>query len=266
MPTHSVPGAFTVWRRPAYCILRVRPRVFCRHTLSCLAIVWLWTGAAHVAFTQTASGVLDSGQSITQLVHDVWRIEDGLPQNSVRAIEQTRDGYLWLGTEEGLCRCNGVNFKVFDKRSVSAFRENQSIRALMEDSHGTLWIGTMGGGLVWYRDGEFQSVGPSTGFSGTVVGAFAEGSDGEVYIGTSDDGLYVYRDDTFNRVPLADSEDPVFVRSLAHDRYGAIWVGTRDGLFRINHGRVTSFDTGDGLPDNTVMALNGDEDGSLRRF
>ncbi|NNE47352.1 MAG: response regulator [Rhodothermales bacterium] len=228
-----------------------------------LLLVAVLLGGTPTASAQVGHTPLDPDQAITQLVHDVWRIEDGLPQNSVRAIEQTRDGYLWLGTEEGLARYNGIGFTTFDKRTVPAFRESQSIRALLEDSHGTLWIGTMGGGLVRYHDGVFEVVGPETGFLGNVVGAFAEGADGEIYVGTSDQGLFVFRDEVFTRVPLGGQGSPVFVRALAHDRYGAIWVGTRDGLFRINHGRETSFRTEDGLTDNLVMALVEDEDGSL---
>src|SRR5215472_19055513 len=53
-------------------------------------------------------------QRINQYVHNSWRSEDGLPQNSVDAILQTRDGYLWVGTEEGLVRFNGVQFTVFN--------------------------------------------------------------------------------------------------------------------------------------------------------
>ena len=263
MAPHPVPGV--VKKSSRY--RGERPRCGLSHrvrscTAACIGVL-LGLLSLQSSFGQNPPAGPDGEQSLTQLVHDVWRIEDGLPQNSVRAIEQTRDGYLWLGTEEGLSRYNGISFKTFDKRSVSAFRDNQSIRALMEDSHGTLWIGTMGGGLVTYREGEFHSIGLEEGFAGTVVGAFVEGTDGEVYIGTSDAGLYVYRNQAFSKVTLVDSTESVFVRALAHDRYGAVWVGTRDGLFRINHGRVTSFTVEDGLADNFVMALIGDEDGSL---
>ena len=59
---------------------------------------------------------LDPAKAITQYGHDVWQIEQGLPQNSVLAILQSRDGYLWLGTDEGLVRFDGVRFTLFDKK------------------------------------------------------------------------------------------------------------------------------------------------------
>ncbi|MBT8399880.1 MAG: hypothetical protein KJO98_05335, partial [Rhodothermia bacterium] len=204
-----------------------------------------------------------SPQAITQLVHDVWRIEDGLPQNSVRAIFQTSDGYLWLGTEEGLVRYNGQSFRVFDKRSVDALRESHSIRVLLEDTPGRLWIGTMGGGLVRFENDTFTTVGNESGLQGKVVNAMAEGVDGEIYIGTADAGLFVGVNGAFERVLLDESQPVDFIRALTRDRYGAVWVGSRNGLFRINHGRVTAFDESDGLPNNFVMSLAGDEEGAL---
>src|SRR5207248_5690469 len=85
--------------------------------------------------------------ALTQYILAAWQTEQGLPQNSVYAIAQTRDGYLWLGTEEGLVRFDGARFVTFDKRNTPAIRANW-IRALLEGRDGTLWIATIGGGLV----------------------------------------------------------------------------------------------------------------------
>src|SRR5215470_10951257 len=95
-------------------------------------------------------------QRISEYVHNSWRSEDGLPQNTVQAIQQTSDGYLWIGTEEGLVRFNGVDFKVFNKGNTSVFRVND-MRALAQDRSGNLWIGSFGGGLIQYRDGTFRT-------------------------------------------------------------------------------------------------------------
>src|ERR1051325_2818736 len=62
-----------------------------------------------------SSPSLDPKKSINQYVHDVWTADNGLPQTSVQAIAQTADGYLWLGTQEGLCRFDGVRFALFNK-------------------------------------------------------------------------------------------------------------------------------------------------------
>ena len=73
--------------------------------------------------------------------HENWQTEQGLPQNSVPCIRQTRDGYLWLGTREGLARFDGVRFTIFDRRTTPSLLHNQ-IRHLLEDRAGNLWIST----------------------------------------------------------------------------------------------------------------------------
>jgi signal transduction histidine kinase/ligand-binding sensor domain-containing protein len=81
-----------------------------------------------------------------------WSTEEGLPQNSIHALAQTRDGYLWIATEAGLSRYNGSSFKVFDTKTDSAFRSND-ICCLVQLS-GDLWVGTSDG-LVRMHDGQF---------------------------------------------------------------------------------------------------------------
>ncbi len=68
-------------------------------------------------FVSTQGYALDPARLITQYGHDVWQIENGLPQNTVTSITQTRDGYIWVGTHEGLARFDGVRFKIFDKHN-----------------------------------------------------------------------------------------------------------------------------------------------------
>ena len=86
-----------------------------------------------------------------------WTTDNGLPQNSVRSIIQTRDGYLWLTTFDGLVRFDGVRFTVFDKSNTKGLSTNR-FTALYEDKDGTLWIGTGDGGLTFYRNGEFKTL------------------------------------------------------------------------------------------------------------
>jgi ligand-binding sensor domain-containing protein len=124
---------------------------------------------------------------ISQFHHDVWRTEEGLPQNTVPAIVQTRDGYLWFGTELGLVRFDGLRFTVFDKRTTPQLKSN-AIYALLEDRGGNLWIGTNGGGLTRFHDGQFQSYGSRDGFSGAAVLSLAEDRAGALWIGTDGAG------------------------------------------------------------------------------
>src|SRR5687767_13866104 len=96
---------------------------------------------------------LDSRRELSQFSHDVWLTENGLPQNTVHSIAQTRDGYIWIGTEEGLARFDGVKFTVFDKQNTPQLKSNY-IRTLLADRQGALWIGTAEG-LVRLLHGQF---------------------------------------------------------------------------------------------------------------
>src|SRR5437588_10460397 len=86
---------------------------------------------------------LDPRKSLSQYSRTVWTQERGLPQDTIRAITQTRDGYLWLGTDEGLARFDGYEFVVFNKAHGDL--PDNSITALAASGDGTLWIGTQTG-------------------------------------------------------------------------------------------------------------------------
>src|SRR6478672_13329251 len=120
---------------------------------------------------------LDPGKKITQYIHNAWTSEQGLPENDVRSIVQTRDGYLWLATEEGLARFDGVHFKVFEKHSVDAIKNN-FILSLFEDKEGTLWIGSWGGGLIRFSCGRYETYTESDGLSNDIVNVITQDREG----------------------------------------------------------------------------------------
>src|SRR6266446_211718 len=93
---------------------------------------------------------------------DVWDTENDLPNSSVTAIAQTRDGYLWVGTANGLARFDGVRFVTFDPVNTPALGHAR-IQDLFVDNGGTLWINTYRGGLTSYRDGAFRREWPGRG-------------------------------------------------------------------------------------------------------
>src|SRR4051812_844278 len=86
----------------------------------------------------------------------VWQVEQGLPQNKVTAVVQTRDGYLWTGTYSGLARFDGMEFKVFNEQNTPEMHSSR-VTALFEAEDGTLWIGHENGSVTTYRNGHFQT-------------------------------------------------------------------------------------------------------------
>jgi ligand-binding sensor domain-containing protein len=96
---------------------------------------------------------LDPDKKISQYIQDRWEIQQGLPQNSSTSITQTADGYLWLGTEEGLVRYDGKHFNIFGKADIEQLPGNK-ITALYADREGNLWIGTYGAGIFYLEEGQ----------------------------------------------------------------------------------------------------------------
>ena len=113
-------------------------------------------GGVWLSVAAVAAFGLDPQTAITQYMQDAFQTRHGLPQDTVQAITQTRDGYLWVGTRHGLARFDGVRFTVFNSRLNPELRES-AIRALAAGRDGALWIGTSGGGLTRYQDGRFTT-------------------------------------------------------------------------------------------------------------
>ncbi|HKP13542.1 MAG TPA: two-component regulator propeller domain-containing protein, partial [Blastocatellia bacterium] len=128
-------------------------------TLTVRLIIFTFAAALSCAALAFAASrrvlALAADKPLAQYSHSVWRTENGLPQNTVRAITQTRDGYIWLATDDGLVRFDGMRLVTFDRQNTPAIKSGV-ILTLFEDGGGALWVGT-DGGLLQYRDGKFTA-------------------------------------------------------------------------------------------------------------
>jgi signal transduction histidine kinase/ligand-binding sensor domain-containing protein/DNA-binding response OmpR family regulator len=194
---------------------------------------------------------------------DTWDTEDGLPQNSIMAVRQTRDGYLWLGTQEGLVRFNGREFRTFDQHNTPAITRN-FIRVLLEDHEGTLWIGTEGGGLVRMKNGEFTRVHTGGGLSSNMIASLCEASDGSIWVGTRGGGINIIKNGEISHFPLPEGLDSYDILAIHQDRGGNTWIGTNGaGLLMSSGDSIITFDREDGLPCLQVSAILEDRWGNL---
>lgn len=116
---------------------------------------------------------------------DVWTADNGLPQNVIGSVLQTRDGYLWVATLDGLARFDGVRFTVFNKSNTPGLTTNR-FDAMYQDQMGNLWFGTEVGGVTRYRHGQFQTYGGEQGIPGNIVRGITGDKDGHVWILTVD--------------------------------------------------------------------------------
>ena len=206
---------------------------------------------------------LNPHKAISQYSVGAWGTAQGLPQNSIDAMVQTRDGYLWLGTQEGLARFDGVRFRIFDSGNTAAFTNNH-VGALLEDREGTLWVGTYGGGLIRGRDGSFESVRTARSGSGLgSVNALGEDASGTLWVGTSASGIARLAAGQVTEVGQSDGLPSSQVRAIHADPDGTVWVGTAAGLARLSAGKIGVLTTRDGLSDDGVTALLRDRSGRL---
>ncbi len=129
------------------------PRTLCALVLVCIGLV-VWSVPALA---------LDPKKAVTQYVHDVWRKEQGLAQSNVLAIIQTRDGYIWTSSFEGISRFDGVHFTNFNVENTPELLNN-NVRFFYEDRAGTLWIMPNRGGITQFKAGKFKAFTDKDGF------------------------------------------------------------------------------------------------------
>ena len=217
-------------------------------------------GLAGFCFTVSAYAV-DPTRTISQYLHDSWGTERGLPSGSITSIAQTRDGYLWIGTDKGLVRFDGLNFRQFEHAHPSPILIGP-VRTLLVDASDNLWILLQNTQVFRYQNGSFELIRGET-ENGTT--AMARGTSGAVLLSSLAAGTVTYSDNRFRslssaalltdaaRVANGEAPDqrvtpfswfdrleaPVAI-SMAQTDDGKIWLGTeRRGLFYLQEGRVS---------------------------
>ncbi len=177
-----------------------------------------------------------------------WQAKDGLPHNFVYSVCQTQDGYLWVGTQGGLARFDGIHFTSLDFRDAPAL-QGQAIRFIHQVRDGTVWIGGSQSLACW-KDGHFS---PSPIDVRSQIKALLEAHDGSLWIGTLD-GLLQYKDGKTISYSETDGLVNKSVLSLCESRDGTIWIGTNLGLSSYEEGKFVSR-RNSGLAEATVLAL-----------
>jgi len=211
-----------------------------------------------------ASGWLDWSSldhATFQYSSRTWQVDEGLPHNFVQAIAQTRDGYLWIGTHEGLARFDGTAFTRFEEKSTPDLR-NSSITALCADRDGALWIGTDGGGLAILVGGNVFRHDRLDGLAGDGVRVIYESKDGAMWIGTTT-GMSRYQDGKFTNYTKKQALLSDVVTSIYEDTDGNIWIATGGGLNCLKGKAMDSFAMPNGLPNDSVRGICQDRGGRI---
>ncbi|MDT5156216.1 MAG: hypothetical protein QOH51_573 [Acidobacteriota bacterium] len=204
---------------------------------------------------------LDPESDINQLSRRVWQTETGLPQNTVHSITQTNDGYLWVATEEGIARFDGLGFSVFDKQNTPQLKSND-VRALLATGKGDILWACTAEGLARFDAGQWVNFTTEQGLGGNDVVSAYEGRDGTVWVATTS-GLSRLKDGAFTTFTTRDGLAGNNIQALAEDADGVLWVGTGEGLSRFKDGKFVNFTTADGLASSSVVAIERGADGCL---
>ncbi len=171
---------------------------------------------------------------------------DGLPHNTINAITQSNDGYLWFATWEGAARYDGRNFTVFGRTPQTGLPD-AGIRAFNLNDNGDLLLGGSRGGMALVRNGNWQHL-PAI---GTLINDLIKDKNGNLWIATEGGGLFLQQQNgqtrQFNtKEGLASS----VIYRLLQDKQGLIWLATQQGLYW--------FDTNADVPDfKLVQAMSG---------
>ena len=214
--------------------------------LTATVLVWLALSASSAAATPT----LD----VSQFAHAAWTVGDGFAKGAIYSIAQTPDGYLWLGTEFGLLRFDGVTTTPWPPDQPIA----NEVPSLIAARDGTLWIG-MAGGVASWKDGHLTRYAE---LSGRRPLSLLEDRTGTVWVMSPIPGrrLCAIRNGGVECMTEKMSRFGRRITTMYEDRKGNLWFAESTGLWQWNQGQPTFYPLGNDL---NVQALSEDADGAL---
>jgi len=209
----------------------------------------------------TSCLALEPSKPLSQCRLAMWNQQNGLLQDSVIAIAQTGDGFLWVASEEGLVRFDGAEFFVpgeFQHR----FLVGRIATSLCVDSAGRLWMGSLAGIYCRARKGRFDHFGQEAGLPPrTEVSALAADGEGTIWLGTGQAGLFRKEDNRFVEFAPAQSLRQQRISRIFPAKSGELWVAASGGLYRVSNSGAELIKKG--LTDKSINGLTADPLGRL---
>jgi signal transduction histidine kinase/ligand-binding sensor domain-containing protein len=210
----------------------------------------LGIGAVVACLSVTPAFALSADRTLEQYVHSAWGAEEGYAAGAVYAITQSPDGYLWLGTERGLIRFDGSEFKPIDPALPDRAAEGP-VRGLVQDVSGNLWIRLDGPRLLRYHNEVFEDAVSKLHLSEAFFTAMSRNEAGNMLLWGPQSRALRFESGKIQRISPRDQIDGIVI-SVLESASGAVWLGTRDsGLFEIENGRTIRV-----LPDTKLRSVN----------
>jgi signal transduction histidine kinase/ligand-binding sensor domain-containing protein len=208
-----------------------------------------------------AARALVPGTPLGSMNRQSWTMENGLPQNTIQAMAQTADGYLWLGTEAGLVRFDGIQFALFDRASKPALPDND-VRCLMARTDGTLLVATAGGTVLLNRDSVTSTSEICS--ANALQARYDDGGTGWSAVANQGGVTFTAIVEKMQVHLEAGKQLPGNrIQSLLADREGVLWIGTNRGLARYAIGKVEKLPVTDPLATASIVSLLEDREGNL---
>ena len=230
-------------RRPgAQSQSRFRIRSWILGTLACFAVV-----------------IQSLCPAYAQYGYEVWTVDNGMPENEIRGITQTPDGYLWIATFNGLVRFDGVHLTVFN-RSTPGLRSSQFTN-MLQGRGGDLWLHSVDRGVVRYHNGAFHAYGRQDGIPADVINGLTGDSSGDVWVLTG--GRIIRWDEAAEHFVDVSPQSPSLpYRTLLWDS-GGFWVRQGDKMHLFSGGRFADYTLPKQVLKNVIFGAALDERGTL---
>ena len=229
------------------------------HCFNRIICHWL-AGVVFTAFLAWAEGArAEDGE---QYSIESWQTDQGLPQNSVTAIFQGQDGYIWLGTYNGLVRFDGVRFVVFDSVNSPGLK-NSRITSLFQTSDKAIWIGHESGDISCLRDGQFTTNSLPRDWPGEEIVSLSQDEEGNVWALNNSGRLLRLRDQKILPPPTPQKPDSVARPSFSDQSHGEAYVLFRGSVALIHKGELVPAAFDDGTGTNYTERVCGSRNGGL---
>jgi diguanylate cyclase (GGDEF)-like protein len=199
---------------------------------------------------------------LSAFYRETWTTRQGLPHNQVNAIAQSPDGYLWLGTWEGLVRYNGLEFHVFDRANTPELKDN-GIRSVRASEDGAVVIGTSRGGVTVKRGDRWRTWMEKDGLAQEEIMDALLDRQGRLWVATESAGITRIDKDAPTQFNTRNGLPSDVVYGLLLDRDGGVWAATAEGLVHFIDGRIRVYRGEAGLPAAPIFRVMQDATGTV---
>lgn len=197
---------------------------------------------------------IDLDRKPSQLTERHWTKSNGLPAEFIWSLHQSEAGYLWLATDAGLARFDGLNFLTFSSKTHEAFLSND-IRDVTEGPVGTIWAASVGGGLLKVRGKQVTRYDRDSGLVSDAVYSVLVARNGDTWVGTAS-GACVLRDTRIRCWTEEDGLIPGRIIGLAEDQHGDVWFASANsGVSSFDGERMRRFGIAEGVEPGGIAVI-----------